>query len=168
MRRKVNFPLISTSALSSMAPGSAAHAGAPPIRPILARTVVWAMLLIVFAAWATAQQPLPLTAADLRGSTLFTQSAATGMVLVVVRNHQVLISGYGETSPGSGIKPNASSLVRLCSISKVFTAEMLMQMANEGRLKLSDPLQKFAPPATIVPRGPTGTPITLLNLATHT
>ena len=168
MRRKVNLPLIVPSGLSLMAPGSGAHAGAPPVRPISARTMVWAMLLIVSAAWATAQQPLPLTDAGLRGWTLFRQSSATGMVLVVVRNHEVLIRGYGETSPQSGIKPDANGLVRLCSISKVFAAEMLMQMANEGRLKLSDPLQKFAPPATIVPRGPSGTPITLLDLATHT
>jgi D-alanyl-D-alanine-carboxypeptidase/D-alanyl-D-alanine-endopeptidase len=162
MRRKVNFPLIFTSGVSTTATGSAAHAAIQPFRPISA------MLLMVFAAWATAQQPLPLTDAELRGSTLFTQSTVTGMVLVVVRNHEVLIRGYGETAPGSGKKPNANSLVRLCSISKVFTAEMLMQMANEGRVKLSDSLQKFAPPATIVPRGPSGTPITLLNLATHT
>ena len=168
MRRKVNLPLIFSSGLSSIAPGTGAHAGAPPLGSIPARAVVGAMLLIVCAAWAAAQQPMPLADAELRGSTLFRQSGATGMVLVVVRNHEVLIRGYGETSPRSGIRPNANALVRLCSISKVFTAEMLMQMANEGRLRLSDPLQRFAPPGTIVPRGPSGTPITLLNLATHT
>src|ERR1700721_2672808 len=119
MRRKVNFHLIFTSGVSTTATGSAAHAAPQPLRPILARSAVSALLLMVFAAWATAQQPLPLTDAELRGSTLFTQSAVTGMVLVVVRNHEVLIRGYGETLPGGGKKPNANSLVRLCSIPKV-------------------------------------------------
>ena len=154
MRQKINFPLIDPPRI-------------PSVR-LCIRTIVFVLLLVAFAAHATAQTPLPMPDAALRGSTLFEQSAVTGMVLVVVRNHEVMIQGYGETAPGSGVKPSASSLIRLCSISKIFTAEMLMQMANEGKLKLSDPLQKFAPPRAIVPRGPTGAPITLLDLATHT
>ena len=62
----------------------------------------------------------------------------------------------------------ANSLIRLCSISKVFAGEMLTELANEGKVRLTDPLQRFAPPKRIVPKGAGGTPITLLDLATHT
>src|SRR5689334_785434 len=90
------------------------------------------------------------------------------MVLVVVRNQEVMTTSYGETAPGSGVLPNSSSLLRLCSISKVFAAEILLELVKEGKLKLTDPLQKFAPAGKIVPAGIDGTPITLRDLVTHT
>jgi D-alanyl-D-alanine-carboxypeptidase/D-alanyl-D-alanine-endopeptidase len=43
-----------------------------------------------------------------------------------------------------------------------------MELANEGKVKLTDPLQRFAPPKKVVPKGAGGTPITLQDLATHT
>jgi len=43
-----------------------------------------------------------------------------------------------------------------------------MELTNEGKVALTDPLQRFAPPKTIVPNGAGGTPITLRHLATHT
>ena len=115
-----------------------------------------------------AQQPITLADAAQRGQTIFDQSAVTGMVLVVVRNHEVLIKGYGETAPGSNRTPDANSEVRLCSISKVFTADLLLKLVSEGKVFITDPLQKYAPPRSKVPEGPNGTNITLLDLATHT
>lgn len=126
------------------------------------------MLLIASAVWMDAQQPLPLADADLRASTIFEQSAATGMVLVVVRNRETMMKSYGETFPGSGVRPDPNSLIRLCSISKVFAGELLTELISEGKVTLSDPLQRFAPPKTTVPEGTGRTPITLRDLATHT
>jgi D-alanyl-D-alanine-carboxypeptidase/D-alanyl-D-alanine-endopeptidase len=136
--------------------------------PLPAAAVLLSGLLLSTSPLLQAQQPLSLAEAAGRGSTIFEQSAATGMVLVVVRNHDVMVKGYGETFPGSGQRPNSTSLIRLCSISKVFAGELLMELANEGKVALTDPLQRFAPPKTIVPSGPGGTPITLRDLATHT
>jgi D-alanyl-D-alanine-carboxypeptidase/D-alanyl-D-alanine-endopeptidase len=138
------------------------------VRRIAVRIVLSGLLLIAPAVWLYAQQPLSLADADLRGAAIFEQSAATGMVLVVVRNRDVMIQSYGETFPGSGERPNANSLVRLCSISKVLAADLLMQLAKENKLALTDPLQRFAPPDAIVPKSAGGTPITLRDLATHT
>ena len=126
------------------------------------------MLLIASAVWMDAQQPLSLADADLRGSTIFEQSAVTGMVLVVVRNREAMMKSYGETFPGSGVRPDPNSLIRLCSISKVFAGELLSELISEGKVTLNDPLQRFAPPKTIVPEGTGRTPITLRDLATHT
>jgi D-alanyl-D-alanine-carboxypeptidase/D-alanyl-D-alanine-endopeptidase len=134
------------------------------VRPI----VLLAGALLIAAAGMHAQQPLSLADADLRGATIFERSGATGMVLVVVRNREVMMKGYGEASPGSGAAPNANSLIRLCSISKVLAGDLLAELANEGKVALTDPLQRFAPPNTTVPKGAGGTPITLLELATHT
>src|ERR1035441_5220832 len=83
------------------------------VRRTAAGVFLSGMLLITSAAWLDAQQPLSLTEADLRGSAIFEQSAVTGMVLVVMRNHEVMMKSYGETFPGSGERPNSTSLVRL-------------------------------------------------------
>ncbi len=126
------------------------------------------MLLIASAAWVDAQQPLSLADADVRGAAIYEQSGATGMVLVVVRHRELMMKSYGETFPGSGDRPTSRSLVRLCSLSKIFAGELLVEFANEGKVRLSDPLQRFAPANVIVPQGAGGVPITLRDLATHT
>lgn len=138
------------------------------VRGALRRTSLLAGVLLIASAGLPAQQPQSLADADLRGATIFERSGATGMVLVVVRNREVMMKGYGETYPGSGAAPNGNSLIRLCSISKVLAADLLAELANEGKVALTDPLQRFAPPNTVVPKGAGGTPITLLDLATHT
>jgi D-alanyl-D-alanine-carboxypeptidase/D-alanyl-D-alanine-endopeptidase len=132
------------------------------------RVLLSGMLLIASAVWLDAQQSLSFADADLRGATMFEQSGATGMVLVVVRHREVMMKSYGETFPGSGDRPNSNSLIRLCSLSKVFAGELLVELANEGKVALTDPLQRFAPLNVIVPKGAGGIPITLRDLATHT
>jgi len=133
-----------------------------------ALTVACTFLLCAFLPTLAAQQPISFADAAQQGQALFQQSAFTGMVLVVVRNQQVLIKGYGETAPGNGIAPNAHSLIRLCSLSKVLTADLLARLAAQHKVKLDDPLDRYAPPGKLVPQGPHGTRITLINLATHT
>jgi serine-type D-Ala-D-Ala carboxypeptidase/endopeptidase len=138
------------------------------------RSLIALILSCVFLTPITAQQPLPLTDAATQGQTMFEQSGATAMVLVVVRNQEVLIKGYGETYPGSGHSPDANSVVRLCSVSKVLTSDLLLKLVDDGTVKLTDPLQKYAPPGMIVPTETdqpdphAATEITLRALATHT
>jgi len=118
-------------------------------------------------AQARGQSSLPdLQSAGTLGADLFTQSGSTGMVLVVVRNGQVYFRGYGETAPGSGQIPTADSLLRLCSLTKIFTTDVLVKLVNDKTVRLDDPLQRFAPPHTLVPKRIQ--PITLADLATHT
>jgi serine-type D-Ala-D-Ala carboxypeptidase/endopeptidase len=107
-----------------------------------------------------------LQSADALGQELFVESGSTGMVLVVVRGNQVFFRGYGETAPDSHQVPTQDSLLRLCSLTKIFTTDVLTKLVADGTVRLSDPLQRYAPPNAIVPRR--GRPITLLDLATHT
>lgn len=89
------------------------------------------------------------------------------MVMVVVRGHEVYFRGYGETYPGSGQRPTETSLLRLCSLSKIFATDLLMKLVKDGTVSLSDPLQKYAERGVRVPERD-GKPITLESLATHT
>jgi len=132
------------------------------------RPLLLGLMLLAVTAMGGAQQPLSMDEAALRGQTIFDGVSATGMVLVVVRNREVAVKSYGETFPGSRVKPDANSLLRLCSISKALTGDLLAKLVADGKVGLNDPLQKFAPRGKTVPRGADGNKITLLELATHT
>lgn len=145
--------------------------------PKLTRTLL-AFLLALPLASALAQTPAPTPSAtvssiDALGSDLFLQAGRTGMILVVVRpdivhpdQDQVIIRGYGETAPGSGQLPNQNSFVRLCSLTKIFTTDVLAKLVADRTVHLDDLLQHDAPPHTLVPKRIR--PITLEELATHT
>jgi D-alanyl-D-alanine-carboxypeptidase/D-alanyl-D-alanine-endopeptidase len=116
---------------------------------------------------AAPSAPLPgLASADALGEDLFLQSGSTGMVLVVLRDEQVFFHGYGETAPGLHQVPTQDSLLRLCSLTKIFTADLLTKLAADKTVRLDDPLQRYAPHGVLVPKR--DQPITLLDLATHT
>lgn len=117
--------------------------------------------------------PLPkLSSADPIAEDLFRRSGSTGMVIVVVRGDERWMQSYGQTHPGSHRKPDADSLIRLCSLSKIMTTDLLVKLVAEKRVSLSDSLQKFAPHNVSVPmqtvHGLSSRPVTLGDLATHT
>ncbi len=97
-------------------------------------------------------RPLPqLQSADPFLADLFHRSGSTGMVVVVVRGNETWMQSYGQTYPGSHQKPDADSLLRLCSLTKIMTTDLLVKLVADGRVSLSDPLQKFAPHNVTVP-----------------
>jgi D-alanyl-D-alanine-carboxypeptidase/D-alanyl-D-alanine-endopeptidase len=130
-----------------------------------------ASLLLLCLLSASAQTPVVLTLHSLKeaeslGADLYTNSGATGLVLVVVRGNQVYFRGYGEKVSGSHEAPNLDSVVRLCSLTKIFTTDLLAKLVSDGTVRLDDTLKKYAPQGAIIPER--DAPITLEELATHT
>jgi D-alanyl-D-alanine-carboxypeptidase/D-alanyl-D-alanine-endopeptidase len=128
-----------------------------------------ALLLALSFAAARAQAPAPLydpQTMTALGEELFRNSGATGMVLVIVHDNQVFFHGYGETAPGSHQLPVRDSVVRICSLTKIFTTDLLNKLVADKTVRLSDTLGRYAPPHVTVPRRVTD--ITLEDLATHT
>ncbi|WP_225548508.1 D-alanyl-D-alanine-carboxypeptidase/endopeptidase AmpH [Chromobacterium violaceum] len=113
------------------------------------------------AAEQPAESPI-----DRYGQQIFKSSRAVGMTMVVIDKRQVQMRFYGETRSGNRQAPDADSLVRIASISKAMTGEVLTALMLDKKVKLDDPLQKYAPAGVTLP--PAGQSITLLNLATHT
>ncbi|SEL18960.1 D-alanyl-D-alanine-carboxypeptidase / D-alanyl-D-alanine-endopeptidase [Kosakonia sacchari] len=122
------------------------------------------------SAQAAVQSPDPVFASDIvdrYANHIYYGSGATGMAMVVIDGNQRVFKSYGETRPGSNVRPQLDSVIRIASLSKLMTSEMLVKMLDQGKVRLDDPLSKYAPPGTRVPTYQ-GTPITLVNLATHT
>lgn len=118
-------------------------------------------------AWASLPAEFSGDAVDTYAEQIFTSSEATGMALVVINGNQRFFRSFGETSPGNKQKPRPDSVIRIASITKLMTSEILVKLFDQGKLQLTDPLSQYAPPGAHVPRY-NGAPITLLNLATHT
>ena len=99
--------------------------------------------------------------------TIFADSKASGMAIVVIDANRRIFASRGVTRPGSTQRPRQDSLIRIASLSKLMSSELMVKLAEEGRLKLDDPLSKYAPAGSKVPTF-NGQPIRLINLATHT
>ncbi len=131
------------------------------------RVFLFALALMSVRAQGHAQTALSnAQSVDALGPDLFLQSGSTGMVLVVVRDDQVFFRGYGETAPNSHQAPTQDSVLRLCSLTKIFTTDVLTKLVADKTVRLDDPLQHFAPKHVVVPRRVQS--ITLGDLATHT
>jgi serine-type D-Ala-D-Ala carboxypeptidase/endopeptidase len=103
---------------------------------------------------------------EFTGQVLFLETGVPGMVIAAVRDGESAVFGFGETSTGSGVEPDGRSLVRIGSITKVFTGEVLAGMAADGTVGLADPLSEHLDPAVTVP-SVDDRAIRLVDLATH-
>jgi CubicO group peptidase (beta-lactamase class C family) len=84
--------------------------------------------------------------------------------LTIAKDGDVLYTraiGYGQID-GTEKKPlTAASRFRLGSITKMFTATMILQLVEEGQLKLTDTLDKF------LPQIPNAEKITIAQILSH-
>lgn len=134
--------------------------------PRLAALVIAALPILSFAQTS----PDPVFAseiADRYANHIYYGSGATGMAMVVIDGNQRVFRSFGETRPGNNVRPQLDSVIRIASLTKLMTSEMLVKMLDQGKVQLNDPLSKYAPPGARVPTY-NGNPITLVNLATHT
>lgn len=73
------------------------------------------------------------------------------MALVVIDGNQRVFRSFGETRHGNNVHPQLDSVIRIASITKLMTSEMLVKLLDQGTVKLNDPLSKYAPPGARVP-----------------
>jgi len=89
-----------------------------------------------------------------------------GLLLGVVKDGEIVVEGFGEHRDGSGRPPDGDTLLRIGSITKVFTGATLASLAADGRVTLADRLDAHLDWEVELPTRD-GLPIRLLHLATH-
>ena len=136
------------------------------------RCAVIATILVAYAGAGRAASPLLEQAVSLSGFAMWSDSGAPGLVIGAVRGSESIVLGYGTVRP-KGLhpelpnpEPDGRTLVRLGSVSKAFTGELLAGLVVDGRVRLTDALRRYLPPGAVVPAFG-GREITLLDLATH-
>jgi D-alanyl-D-alanine carboxypeptidase len=81
-----------------------------------------------------------------------------GAVVVLRTPHGAFTASYGTTQRGITAPPTADTRFRIASNTKTMTAAVIMQLAQEGKLSLSDSISKF------VAGVPNGDKITIAEL----
>ncbi|MCM3701907.1 beta-lactamase family protein [Paenibacillus macerans] len=92
----------------------------------------------------------------------------TGALFVVVKDGKVLLNkgyGYADMASKTPIDPD-TTLFRMASISKLFTTTAVMKLADQGKIDLDRDISTYMDGVTIP--NPTGVPLTMKNLMTHT
>ena len=118
-------------------------------------------------AWpfvAQANDPLLDETVSFNGEILYLESKVPALVIGVIRKGQISIHGFGRRSDEVDEAPHADTLLRLGSITKAFTGEVLGSLASDGTLAFADPLTKYVPSFA---SPSSARPIRLIDLVTH-
>ncbi len=87
----------------------------------------------------------------------------------LIRKGQVIWSGaFGYVAMDKDSPADTGTIYRIASITKMFTATLLLQLAEEGKLGLDDPLENYVPEVKSLPGYSRSTRMTLRQLASHT
>lgn len=120
-------------------------------------TLLWALLLTpCFPLDADQRASLDTTLEKIRG-----RAGVPGLAVGIIERGQVLYVGtFGVRDLASGAPVNDQTLFHLASISKTFTAAAIVRLAENGKLAIADPIEKYLPQFA-------GDGITLEHLLTH-
>lgn len=135
------------------------------------RMIAVVLLLLALPLFAADDKP-PTTAQALELARLWLDAQRAydeipGMSASVVHDQKVLWSGgSGQADPATGRPATADTLYSICSVSKLFTAVAVMQLRDQGKLALYDPIAKHLTWFTMKP-AEGGREATVLGALTH-
>jgi D-alanyl-D-alanine carboxypeptidase len=108
-----------------------------------------AVTLLVFAAAASAAPAAPDTSmADAAVRAFIAREGIPAAHVTVLRGESALLNqGYGSTASDDpkGPAPTATSIFPLGSISKQFTAAVILALADQGKVQLDAPVGRYLP-----------------------
>jgi D-alanyl-D-alanine carboxypeptidase len=110
-------------------------------------TVILALLLLALSGSGSAQQALDKDKIDRFLDRLAEKNKGMGS-LTIARDGNVLYShafGYSHVSGTEKTPATAATKYRIASITKPYTAVMVLQLIEEGKLQFSDTLDRFFP-----------------------
>ena len=134
------------------------------------RRLLAIVLLAALPALADDKPPTTAQALELARVWLDAQRAyegVPGMSAAIVHDQKILWSGgSGLADTATNRAATADTLYSICSVSKLFTSIAVMQLRDEGKLALEDPLAKHLPWFTMK-AAEGGRDATLLGALTH-
>ena len=90
---------------------------------------------------AHAEDKLLTEAVNFTGTITYLTTKVPGFMLVAVRNGEMAFAGFGKITDKGDKTPDADTMFRIGSISKVFCGEVLASMVLDGKVRFSDRLQ---------------------------
>ncbi|WP_256989298.1 serine hydrolase [Bacillus sp. EB106-08-02-XG196] len=140
--------------------------------PLNSKKLFFILLLIIFAMpmfnlhlTVQAAQPFKTEDVDKFVTNYIERNGLPGASIVVVKKGKLVYEkGYGHDSEGKPI--TETSLMRIGSTSKSFTAFAVLQLVDEGKLRLDDPVIKYLSEVKI--DDPRWKEVTVRQLLSHT
>jgi len=97
------------------------------------------------------------------------RQAAPGISVSIVRDQATIWSrGFGLADIVRKVPATPETVYAVGSITKLFTATMLMQLRDAGKLRLDDAVTDYLPDVDVPHRHAEAPPISFRNLVTHT
>lgn len=128
------------------------------------KTCAMAVALFCAAPLARAQSASPVKPAELDSIVRanFTGKDIVGLSVAVMQNGKVVFAkGYGMASLAKKVPVTPTTMFPIGSVTKQFTCSAILLLAEDGKLKMSDPVVKYFPKLT------RANEMTLLDLGNH-
>ena len=111
---------------------------------------------------------VPIAVIDQMLQQEFRKDNVGAVTVGLVKDGQLVwTKGYGFLDVNRTQPATADTVYSIGSVSKIFVGIMLLQMVQQGRVHLADPVIKYFPEISLVPtKYPWAPPITLIQLAT--
>jgi len=91
-----------------------------------------------------------------------------GVSVAIVHDQDIIFKkGYGYADVEKKIPMKSETIFSICSISKLFTSVAIMQLWEQGKLRLDDSLQALLPDYKINKQYTESVPITVRSMLTH-
>ena len=97
---------------------------------------------------------------------IYLQAGTPGFIIGVVKDGETFVAGHGEYADGSGVEPDGDTPMRIGSITKAFTGQVLAAMVADGTVSFTDPVSMHLDWDITWP-GIDGRELRLIDLATH-
>ena len=86
---------------------------------------------------------------------------------VVVGQELIWTKGYGMIDVARKVPATPDTIYSICSITKLFTSIAIMQLVEEGKLRLDDDIATVLPAFNMVRTDPDSGPVTIRSMLTH-
>jgi len=138
------------------------------------------VLIFLIAGVAAGEEPAKSIASDPRiedalaawmvwvGNDLGESGVPAASYSFVYRDELLASGGIGFADPATGAKADADTLYSICSISKLFTSIVVMQLRDAGKLELDEGIGESVPWfASLTDAHPNDEPISIRRALTH-
>ncbi len=148
-----------------------------------ARNKIGALLCLLFvmsiinATHAAPDRPKHIKQGDVEHATtylsqfiidLMDEEDLVGLSIAIVDNQRIVWQqGFGWADQEKKRPANAQTIYRTGSVSTLLTTSAILQLVEQGKIKLDTPIAKYLPHFTIQYHQPPSAPITPKNLLTH-
>ncbi len=88
--------------------------------------------------------------------------------VIIKKGRVIWAEAFGYSNMNKDLAADTNTIYRIGSITKTFTATILMQLVQEGKVRLDDPVENYVPEVKSLQGYSGKTRITLRQLASHT